>query len=38
LLISIGQIFDEELDELYKELEDRETGGLTLDHLFVLVS
>ena len=29
---------DEELDELFKELEDKETGGLTLDHLFVLVS
>jgi hypothetical protein len=26
------------LEELFKELEDRETGGLTLDHLFVLVS
>jgi Ca2+-binding EF-hand superfamily protein len=29
---------DEELEELFRELEDKEAGGLTLDHLFVLVS
>ncbi|KAM3145078.1 hypothetical protein pb186bvf_002753 [Paramecium bursaria] len=39
LLISIGQIFDEEeLKELYQELEDGEGQGIRSDKLFILVS
>jgi len=39
LLASIGQTFpDEELDELYSELEDSSMKGINEDALFLLVS
>jgi calmodulin len=39
LLISIGQIFDEnELEELYGELQEPDNSGMRSDNLFILVS